>query len=131
MPHTFTRISRLLLLLVFPTIIYGQADDSRTMMLSTGMFVPAENIGQLSKQSVVFNKSLFDQKHYVVIQFSSLPSQAEKDRLKAAGIELKDYLPYNAYTAVLNQNFNLTSLQSSSARSVFTFSRNKKHFPVY
>lgn len=128
MNHTFTRISRLLLLLVFPTLIYGQADDSRTLMLTTGKIVPVENISQLNKQSEVFSKSSFEGKHYVVIQFSILPSQPEKDRLKAAGIELIDYLPYNAYTAVLNQNFNMASLQSSSARSVITFTPEQKAF---
>lgn len=128
MTHTFTRIFRLLLLLVFPTIIYGQTDDSRSLMLTTGKVVPVENISQLTKQSDVFSRSTFDGKHYVVVQFSILPSQAEKDRLKAAGIELKDYLPYNAYTAVLSQNFNMASLQSSSARSVLTFSPEQKAF---
>ncbi len=117
-----------LLLLIFSNGLFAQQNDY-SILLKSGNFIPSENISTLTKNAEVFQKSIFDNRHYVIIQFNALPSQAEKDQLKAAGIQLIDYIPNNAFTASVSENFSLNGFKSFPLRSVFQFSAEQKTIP--
>jgi len=129
MKPNFTRFYRLLLLILLPGLLAAQAQPDYNIRLQSGKFIPAENRSSISKNADLFTQSLYGGKYYVVIQFLSLPSQGEKDRLKAAGIELIDYIPNLAYTASLSGGFNMEYLRSFSIRSIFRFDGIHKTIP--
>lgn len=121
MKSIFTRLIKLTAFIFFPFTISAQTSPDYNIKLQSGKFIPAENLNSITKNSDEFTRSMYDGKYYVVIQFTSLPSQAEKDRLKSAGVELIDYIPNMAYTASISASFSPDILKSFSVRSVFRF----------
>ena len=120
MKQFFTRC-RILIVLMFPFALHAQVSQDYNILLHSGKFIPQENISIVTKISPVFQQSLFNGRHYVVIQFKALPTQVQKDNLKAVGIELIDYIPNNAYTASVSADINISDFKSSLFRSVFQF----------
>ncbi len=111
-----------LFILLFPLALAAQPSQDYRIQLHSGEFVPEKNIHTLSKASGVLRNSLFLEKHYVTIQFNSLPDNAMKAQLKASGVELIDYIPNYAFTAAISANINLNVLRSFPIRSIFQFS---------
>ncbi len=130
MRKNYTRLYQLLCALFFPLLLVAQETQDYTIRLHSGNFIPAENISTLNKQLPVLTESLFDNKYYVVIQFRTLPTQAQKDQLKNAGIILVDYIPNNAYTASISSGTDLSVLSSLPVRSVFRFQSDQKTVPA-
>lgn len=121
MRHLFTRFLKLVFLFFLPFSSSAQNDQDYNILLHSRKFIPQENIATLTKASPLFQQSLFKGKHYVVIQFKKLPSQFQKDNLKAMGIELIDYIPNNAYTASVSADASIADLKLPLFRSVFLF----------
>jgi len=130
MKQFFTHLCRVLVIILFPAAVNAQVNRDYNILIHSGKFIPAENISNITKNSDVFQQSLFSGKHYVVIQFKSLPTQLEKDKLKADGIELIDYIPNNAYTASVSADINISDLRSSLFRAVFQFKPADKTVPA-
>ncbi len=126
----FTRIYRLLLMLFFPGLMFAQQGNDYNILLHSGKFIPAENGSSLTKNSTVFQKSSFGNKHYVTIQFYSLPNEALKTRLRSSGIVLEDYIPNLAYTASVPGTIDPATFSSFNIRSVFAFTSEQKTVPV-
>ncbi len=121
----FLRILLLWVLLFAPAALFAQPGSSE-ILLNSGAYLPKENFKGLTKKDVLFNQSLFAGKNYVVIQFYNLPTEATKNKLQNLQIALVDYLPRNAYTAILPENFSLSGLQSLNVRSIFVLNNNQK-----
>ncbi|MBL7700838.1 MAG: S8 family serine peptidase [Ferruginibacter sp.] len=121
MKQLFTRFLKSVSFIFLPFCLTAQQGQDYTVLLHSGKFMPDENINTVTKASPVFEQSLFNGRHYVVIQFKTLPTQLQKDDLKAAGIELIDYIPNNAYTASVAADINISAFRSSLFRSVFRF----------
>ncbi len=130
MKRFFTRLTRLLILIFVPGSLFAQQGPDYTIPLHSGKFIPAENISTLSKNSPVFRKTSFDNKHYFTIQFKALPTDAMKEQLKSAGIRLVDYIPNLAYTAVVNDEISLGIFKSFPFRSAFQFTPEQKTIPA-
>jgi hypothetical protein len=129
MKHFFT-LCRILIFLGLPVALQAQVGRDYNILLHSGKFIPEENIINITKAAPVFQQSLFNGKHYVVIQFKALPTQRQKDELKAGGIELIDYIPNNAYTASIAENVQEAVLRSSLFRAVFQFKPADKTVPA-
>jgi hypothetical protein len=129
MNQFITRLTTLLLLL-FPALVMGQAKTDYQILLHSGKFTPAANMGSLTKESKVLAEARFLDQQYVVIQFTSLPSEQLKTELKANGITLLDYLPNNAFTAAVKTSFNLAALKNAQVRSVFRLQASHKTMPA-
>ena len=114
---------------IFPSLLMAQNKPDYNIVLNSGKFIPAQNISNIGKTSDVFTKSSFGNKYYVVLQFSTLPSPNEKTALSNAGIRLVDYIPNNAFTAVVADDFNLVELKSIHIRSVFQLTPDQKTVP--
>jgi hypothetical protein len=130
MKRFFTLIARLLLLILLPGFVFAQQTKNYDLLLNSGKFLPAENINQLSKSDDVFSKSSFENKNYLTIQFRELPNQATKDRMSSAGIQLMDYIPNLAYTAVVSSAVDMATLRSFPIRSIIQFSTEQKTVPA-
>jgi len=83
--------------------------------------ISVEKIGKLNQKLTSFNH-----KSFVVIQFEQLPGEEEKKRLLAAGIELLDYIPNNAYTATIRRVLESGTLQKARVRSVVELTAKQK-----
>lgn len=125
----FTRFLKLTFCILIPGLLIAQTQPDYNLLLHSGKFIPPENISAVNKNSEVFAKSLFAGNYYVVIQFKVLPAQAEKDRLKAGGIELIDYIPNLAYTASVSSSFSIDFLKTSQIRSIVNFTAMQKTAP--
>lgn len=112
-------------MLLAPVALFAQSGTNE-ILLNAGTFSPEENFKGHTNKDALFNQSLFAGKHYVVIQFYNLPTVAIKNKLQSLQVNLIDYLPRNAYTAVLPENLNLTNLKSLNIRSIFVLNNNQK-----
>jgi len=118
----------LITLLCLSLLAEGQQKDYR-ILLKGSSFTPQKNISAVDADR--FNrKSLFVAgKTFTVIQFDHIPTTQEKELLSRAGIELLDYVPYNAYTATVRGSLNTSVLNSVKARSVIDLKPEQKMFP--
>lgn len=129
MKRFITHVTGIICTLIVSMSVSAQKDQDYRILLHSGEFVPEKNIGVITKNSPVFQNSLFGEKHYVTIQFNALPDNATKERLKASGIELIDYIPNNAYTASIARDVSPETLRSFSIRSIFQFTAIQKATP--
>ncbi|RYE21477.1 MAG: hypothetical protein EOP51_15540 [Sphingobacteriales bacterium] len=127
-----TSIKGLLSLIVFVLGFFfanAQNNADFSVKFHSGDFVPRENVRELTKASAVLNESKFNDKAYVVIQFAAIPKEKEKIALKQSGIEILDYLPQNAFLAVVSANADLSVLEGKAARAVFQMLPQHKTMP--
>lgn len=129
MKQFFARF-RFILVLLFPVALNAQVGQDYNILIHSGKFIPEENISGITKSAAVFQQSLFKGKYYVVIQFKALPTQQQKDNLKAVGIELIDYIPNNAYTASVSADINVSDIKSPLFRAIFRFDLADKTVPA-
>jgi Subtilase family/PKD-like domain/Ig-like domain CHU_C associated/Secretion system C-terminal sorting domain len=105
---------------------FAQQSKDYSILLNSGKLMPVENSKSLKNADAIFQKSLFGNMHYLVIQFKSLPTEQEKKELLGNGIKLLDYLPNNAYTASISQNAAKNSMNNTNIRSIFQLSDGQK-----
>lgn len=67
-----------------------------------------------------------ERRSLVVIQFENLPSEEEKRRLKEDGIQLLDYIPDRAYSAMITREVSLTALRKFKTRTVLELKAEQK-----
>jgi hypothetical protein len=96
------------------------------LLLKTGTINPAANIS--AEKLGQFNRTAARtaEKSFAIIQFEQLPSENEKQQLRAAGIELLDYIPNNAYTVTITGSLDEDVLLQSRARAVVELSPTQK-----
>lgn len=131
MKQFITRLLPLFLLIIFPGLLMAQYNKDYHVLLNSGKFIPEENVSSLTKSSAIFNNSRFADHSYVLLQFSTLPTNTEKALLANAGIKLMDYIPNNAFTAVVDNNFDINVIKSAGVRSIFKFEREHKTVPQF
>ncbi len=129
MKRIFTLLAVLFFGLMIPGFLFAQGRPDYNILLHAGKFIPTANAATLSKSSPVLRNSGFDDRHYVTVQFNSLPTNDMKAQLKTAGVELIDYIPNYAYTASIRKDFNLSQFKSFPVRSVFQFTSAQKCVP--
>jgi len=130
MKRIFTFLSRLLLFILFPALLFGQGKNDYNILLNSGKFIPAENSTEMAKHAALFEKTLFGKKHYVTIQFYALPGESMKKRMREEGIQLIDYIPNYAYTASIAVAFDPALFRSFNIRSVFQLNSEQKTVPA-
>ncbi|KAA9340615.1 S8 family serine peptidase [Adhaeribacter soli] len=120
---------QLMAAMLFPALAFGQTSDF-SILLNSGKFLPQENTKTLNRDSETLRHSLYNGKHYVGLQFKTLPDQAQKEKLAAAGVTLHDYLPNLAYLASVPQHLTPAQLSEFGVRSVFRLSQSQKTIPA-
>ena len=104
----------------------SQQDTAYTILLQSGKFYPAKNITTENINRI--NQSLNKQGDtaFIILQFEKIPSATERKQLATKGIFLLDYVPHNAYTAIVVGGLQNTILQSYGARSAIELSASQK-----
>ena len=90
------------------TFVYGQ-DTSSLIRLANGDFYTGNNISRNTFKSDDLASSVYGNRYYVLIRFSSLPSAQKIKELSGAGIQLGDYIPGNSYFASIHNGFDFSS----------------------
>ncbi|HEV7329929.1 MAG TPA: S8 family serine peptidase [Flavisolibacter sp.] len=116
----FTKLLPLLLLLPITTLF------SQPVYLRTGAVQPKANISAHAVDSFARTAQRFSGSAFAVIQFNDLPTQAEKEKLQAAGITLLDYLPQNAFVVAIRNNPSAQLLRNLKANSLFQLTPQQK-----
>lgn len=129
MKRIFTHLKILLLSLLFPGLLAAQGDTDYNLLLKSGAFIPEANFSRVTKSDELFQKSLFENRHYVLLQFYQIPDEALKNSLKTVGIELLDYIPNKAYTASVRSDFSLESFRAFPLRSILMLTAEQKTTP--
>ena len=101
-------------------------NPGNAIKFSNGNLVPSNNISrQTFKQSDIKN-ALFQDKYFVLVQFSILPKAQQQLLLKNAGITLTGYFPGNAYLAIINKSFNFSTARNFHISSIEVLPADKK-----
>ena len=130
MNKTFTLLSFIVLLFFFPLLTSAQENKDYSVKLNSGSFIPEENITSIKSNSALLVNSLFNDKCYLTIQFWSLPDEATKLKLNAAGIQLIDYIPNLSYTATVAAGINPATFSGFNIRSIFQLTTEQKTVPA-
>lgn len=105
----------LALFLAFSGSLSAQEKTSPTVYLKGAEFVPAPNASQWI-DSIATSK--ITAPIQVLIQFSSIPTQQQRDLMHENGIVLKDYIPDNAFIAIIQSPKNLNNISSLPIRNI-------------
>lgn len=75
------------------------AQDTKPLLLKAGLRTPEANLSDWQQNFSLQNENIFEGEYIKIIQFSSLPSEALKQQLADAGINLLSFIPVNSYIA--------------------------------
>lgn len=91
---------------------HAQIDkEEYDLLFISGNYTPAAGISGFEKQSLKENERT-DDKFYRIIQFQAIPSNAVKEQLKNAGVDLLSYIPNHAYFASIRSNIDIAILRA-------------------
>ena len=104
---------------------FAQTDERYRLTLGSESFIPEKNI--TTEKISELNRSIprIDNKGLLIIQFDRIPSVTDRQRLAMGGIELKEYVSNNSYTAIVTGTINPLLLNQVNARSLVRL--NGKH----
>jgi hypothetical protein len=109
----------------------GQAQSQRYLLkVRGGEYVPEANAASFDPQATYMSRTTFGSHHYVVLQFSQLPSFTERTTLAIAGIELMEYIPELSYTARIKSSLQPSDLLRAGVRSVTYLKPENKTVPA-
>ncbi|MCF0040781.1 S8 family serine peptidase [Dyadobacter fanqingshengii] len=124
------KIYAILLLLMVGFQAYAQEKTLPRLYLRNGPIVPENNIINAGSGKGNARKTDGVEQVFIIIQFSGIPSESDKEKLQNADITLLEYIPENAYTAVANKGINMATLQNTSAKSVVFLNPEQKIQPI-
>ncbi len=124
-----------ILLLVCSSAIFAQnpAQTDYKLRLQTGEWSIKPNSVEFLKSKAIKDKQLksklLEKKYPLVVQFEKLPTEVQRKQIKASGIELIDYLPDNAFTALVPTQLSEKQKQELQIRAFVELPLNAKVTP--
>jgi hypothetical protein len=79
------------------------------IQFANGNFINGNNISKQTFSTASLQPALYADKYFSVIQFGEIPSLQLQLQLKNVGVELKNYIPGNAYLAAIPSGFDFTT----------------------
>lgn len=114
------------ILFFMSSIAIAQDDNPYLLHFKSGVLLPDENIKELSKNQESLKSGFFLNNYHVIIQFYKIPDDSIKEKLSEMGVKLLDYLPNNAYTAVIPTNLDFLKIPKFEIRSIITLETKQK-----
>src|SRR5437762_9199445 len=105
-------------LFLFSLNAFSQKDSAYSLLLKNGAFTPQKNISASFIDQFNRRAQRIEGQTFVILQFETIPTESERQKLLQAGIELLDYIPNNAYTASIRTSLNENILLQLKARAV-------------
>src|SRR5437870_8521251 len=91
----------LFLFIIFSLLTFSLSAQEKIVRFPNGTFVTGSNVTTQKLRKENLGSSLFGDSYFVLIQFSSLPSEKLQWQLKDAGVELNSYINGNAYLGTI------------------------------
>lgn len=107
----------------------AQEDIKYKLSLKNGAIIPEKNITTDKINELNRKVPQAGGRSFLIIQFETIPAEAQRNQLKQAGIELLDYVPNNAYTATVTGSLNTTLLLQVKARAIVALTPEQKMSP--
>lgn len=99
------------------------------LSLNSGEFIPVKNIDDIVEPDGNQRTAKAGVKSFLIIQFENIPTIAERKELKDNGIDLQEYVPNNAFTAVITGAISKAALKKAKARAVVELTPEQKMEP--
>ena len=99
-------------------LISNQSSAQSILQLKTGKIHLNSNIDSILEVGTLPETALFDQQHYVVLCFNTLPSSTTFKLLTSSGVTFLDYLPENSYWVALATGTNISMLKANGVISI-------------
>ncbi len=101
----------------FPICVTAQ-NTSKALKFHNGNFYPVNNISKGIFSKVEIQSSLFDEKYFVIVSFDNLPGEEAKKQLRVQGIQLLQYIPSNAYMAIIDEKYDFSSMKDFKVNGI-------------
>src|SRR5262245_63591 len=105
-------------LMLVPILATAQDQINYELRLRSGAFTPAFNISFDKVNEFNQNSYKAAGKTFALIQFERIPAEEQKQEMRRHGIELLDYVPYNAYTVTITGASDVAFLLAMKARAL-------------
>lgn len=113
------------------TNVTAQNNGAYNLYLKSGTIVPLPSLELARKQpNNTLRVAAGDEVKFAIIQFFGIPEEPAVKQLKDAGITLLDYVPENAYTAIINGEPDRNALQAARVRAVLELEPEQKIQPA-
>lgn len=114
--------SSILLLAVFFFFSFSaiaQQPSAYSLLLKSGEIIPEKNLSltEVQKLNSQPQQRVANQSFYI-LQFEQIPSEVQRKKLSASGIELLDYIPNNAFSVSVRGSLDAAVLESVNTRSI-------------
>ncbi len=101
------------------TNVTAQHNRAYNLYLSSGTIAPVPGLELARKRTGIALRATEESgSQFVIIQFFNIPGETEVARLRNAGITLLDYIPNNAYTAIVPGEPDRGVLQAAGVRAI-------------
>jgi len=90
----------------------------KPVQFTNGDFITGSNISKTSFKKEDISGALAGTDYYLLVQFTEIPTPANRQKMKAAGISLGTYLPGNAYLSSIKNNFDFNRARSFNISSI-------------
>ena len=101
------------------TNVTAQHNRAYNLYLSSGTIAPVPGLELARKRTGIALRATEESGgQFVIIQFFNIPGETEVARLRNAGITLLDYIPNNAYTAIVPGEPDRGVLQAAGVRAI-------------
>ncbi|MFY7965296.1 MAG: S8 family serine peptidase [Chitinophagaceae bacterium] len=109
---------RFILSTLFCALFIFNTDAQVKIYLKSGDFFNTNPEITPNNDANYFKDCIFENKYFLWLQFTELPTEIKKQELISAGIVFYEYLPSNTYVASFPLNFNFISLHSYNVYAV-------------
>jgi len=113
------------------TNVTAQNNRDYNVYLKSGTIAPPPTL-QLARNRTgnILRQAANEENKFVIIQFFDIPDQPAVQLLKSAGITLLDYIPQNAYTAIVHGEPDHNVLQAARTRAILELEPTHKIQPA-
>jgi hypothetical protein len=101
------------LVLSYFALLCNQSSAQSILQLKTGNVIFNSNVDSILEVGTLPETALFNQQHYLVLSFNSLPSASTFKHLSASGVTFLDYLPEKSYWAAVAAGTSISMLKAN------------------
>jgi hypothetical protein len=117
------------LVLSYFALLCNQSSAQSILQLKTGNVIFNSNVDSILEVGTLPETALFNQQHYLVLSFNSLPSASTFKHLSASGVTFLDYLPEKSYWAAVAAGTSISMLKANGVIGLNLLGWNTQNIP--
>lgn len=102
------------------------AQNDYRLSLQSGIMQPSANVEIFVKETAASQQEIFNGYYYRLIQFNSIPTTSEREKISRSGLVLLDYIPSNAFVTAIPQSFDRSLLEQMNVHAVVKMNATQK-----